>query len=361
MHRRRVLTSRLGEKPQYITVVAENNDDLNNKIVQAYIDSGRISEFLNNQNELPTKNDPTFREYADRWLMLYKKLTLKRTTFIFYKTLLYSHIYHDLGDRKLCSITKDDIQRFLNNHSDLSRKTLVENRHLISQIMKDAIEDGIIEKDPTASRRIVIPSDKVTKRNAIPFEEFADILSNVYKLSLNDRRFMILLMFTGMRRGEVLGLMWEDIDFENHLIHVVRNVTHPNQNQPIIGTTKTSNGKRIVPLDAYVQEVLKPYGEKGFILGGDKPITLRTYNNTWKRISKRIDLHGATPHVLRHSYLTYLAATDIQPKTLQCIAGHSSYSFTMDKYVHAQDEQVVQAGKIFHDLFSSVNPLSNGK
>lgn len=64
-----------------------------------------------------------------------------------------------------------------------------------------------------------------------------------------------MLMFTGMRCGEVLGLRWEDIDTDTGYIHVRRNVTHCNGNQPITGTPKTKSGKRDIPLDDFILEV----------------------------------------------------------------------------------------------------------
>ena len=92
--------------------------------------------------------------------------------------------------------------------------------------------------------------------------------------------------------------------------------------------------------------------ESGFIIGGEAPITMTTYNNTWRRIKKTIDLHGATAHIFRHSYLTYMAGTENDSKTLQTIAGHSTISMTMNRYVHAQPEKTIDAGKKMHNLLA---------
>ncbi len=157
-------------------------------------------------------------------------------------------------------------------------------------------------------------------------------------------------MFTGMRRGEALGLRWEDIDVANNLIHICRSVTHPVGNQPIVGTTKTDNGTRDIPLDPYLLEVLKPMKKNGYIIGDKKPYTMTKFNTTWNRIKKKIDLHGATPHVLRHSYLTYLHAAGASDKTLQTIAGHSQISTTLNIYVHSTKDDVAKAGETMHKV-----------
>lgn len=193
----------------------------------------------------------------------------------------------------------------------------------MGEIFKDAVEDGLIKKDPTASRRIAIPSDKSCAREALPLDQFKEIIASLNRLQPNDRCLLVLLLFTGMRRGEVLGLHWEDIDIEANLIHVRRNVTHAGGNKPVIGSTKTKSGTRDIPLDPFVVEILQPLQKTGFIIGGGQPVTMTVYNNTWTRIKKAIDLHGATAHVFRHSYLTYMAGETTGMKTLQIIAGHS--------------------------------------
>lgn len=146
-------------------------------------------------------------------------------------------------------------------------------------IVKSAMEDEIIQGDPTASKRIVIPSDKVTVRE------------------------------------EALGLRWEDIDVPGGLIHVRRNVTYP-ENQPTIGTPKSRNGFHSVPLDDTLLQCLQPLQETGFIFGRENPLSNQAFRNRWIRIEKVIDLHGATPHILRHSYLTFLAGTGMDIKTV---------------------------------------------
>ena len=70
-----------------------------------------------------------------------------------------------------------------------------------------------------------------------------------------------------------------------------------------------------------------------------------------KRVQNTIDLHGATPHILRHTYLTYLAATGLDVKTLQAIAGHSDIRTTMNRYAHPQKENVIRAGALVDKMF----------
>lgn len=164
---------------------------------------------------------------------------------------------------------------------------------------------------------------------------------------------MALLMFTGMRRGEVLGLRWEDIDYERMLISVQRNVTFPS-NQPVITTPKTQHGVRQIPLDKALIALLdKADDDIGFVIGGNVPITLTSYRNTYARIEKRVNLNGATAHVFRHSYLTLLDEAGVDPKTLQSIAGHGDINTTWNRYVHGRIKAIKDAGDKFAALVNT--------
>ena len=92
-------------------------------------------------------------------------------------------------------------------------------------------------------------------------------------------------------------------------------------------------------------ESIKPLEVAGYIVGGEKPMTLMKYERSIERIERTIDLHGATAHVLRHTYLTLLSNAGIEPKTIQAICGHADIGTTMNRYVHPQQKQVLHAGE----------------
>lgn len=353
-HRQRVMISANDDgTPVYQWVQGNSLNELNDRIVQVYIQSGRIWEFMNQPHSAETpKTSITLKDYVHTWMSAYKKHKLKHSTFATYEKWLNAHILPAFGERSIASISTDDVQHFLNDRREMSGKSLTFMRNLMGEIFKDAMEDGLIEKDPTSSRRLVIPSDKVTERKALPLADFKDILSHLCELLDEERRLLALLMLTGMRRGEVLGLRWEDIDAENGLIHVRRNVTHPQTNQPYIGTPKTKSGMREIPLDPMLLELLAPAKSSGFIIGGEQPVSLTHYTNTWNRIKKAVDLHGATAHVFRHSYLTYAAGESSDIKSIQSIAGHSDIRMTMNRYVHAQPEKLQAVSDKVHTLLA---------
>ena len=131
----------------------------------------------------------------------------------------------------------------------------------------------------------------------------------------------------------MLGLRWQDIDLKNRNNHVIQNVTHKG-NRPVIGTPKTENSKRCLPLTDDLLELLQPTHDIGYVIGGAAPISISAYDYRLDRIRKQINLYNATAHILRHTYLTHLAGAGVDQKTLQYIAGHSKSQTTMNIYVY---------------------------
>lgn len=144
------------------------------------------------------------------------------------------HLFPAFGDMRLDDITVDTLQKFLNDRVNLAKNTVHTMFVLFNEIMDSAFEDRYIQSNPAKSRRITIPSTKKKERQALSPEQLRLIIAQIsQKLTdVTERRLMALLLFTGMRRGEVMGLRWEDIDFERRLIAVNRAVSYTT-NQPI--------------------------------------------------------------------------------------------------------------------------------
>lgn len=287
-----------------------------------------------------------FGPYAMDWLTTYKKPKLRQTTYKTYENQLRKHVLPYFEDTPIECITTLDVQKFFNTKSEMSKSSARQMKIILHEIFAGAIEDGHISKDPTESKRLTLP-DRQTEREALSTNDYADIIRSLPLLNPKDALLLALLMFTGMRRGEVLGLMWDDVD--NEFIHVKRSVTY-NGNQPIIGKTKSKAGIRIIPISPQLRPYLE--GRKdGYVIGeGDSPITESSFDRTWQRIEKTIDLHGATPHVFRHTFLTQLCSTGVTVKTLQAIAGHADIQTTMNRYVHKVNEDILDAGRQFGNL-----------
>ena len=246
--------------PIYKMLSAKNQDEMNVKIVQSFIDSGRIYELLPSSQYVPSaSNNILLKEYAKQWLQ--RKRKLKETTRTFYEKHLENYIIPTLGDKFIQNITPVDVQAMLDKHKRLSAKTLKEMKGVLSQVFHYAISDELVSKNPCSNLDVEIPSTKCTIRQALPIEHYHDIISHLLMLAPSDRRFLALCLFTAMRRGEVLGLRWDDI--YDGMIHVKRNVTHPQRNMPEITTPKTKAGIRSIPIIEPLKAALMPLQKAG--------------------------------------------------------------------------------------------------
>lgn len=339
--------------PIYKKINAHTQPELADNIVLEYIKNGRIWEFMTPQQVEAMQTTPTVKEYAVRWMEVFKKPKLKKTTYVNYSKYINDYIVPSLGDKMLHQITTTDIQQMLLKYQHLSKHTLKEVKAILCQMIEFAREEyTTIGGNPCKSKLLYNPSDKVEERKALSLEDAQDIIKNLHVLKWEDAILLAVPMYTGLRRGEVLGLQWEDVDMDKGTITVQRNVTHPGGNQPVISSPKTEAGKRIVPLGIELKKLFDGNQGQGFILGGDKPVTLTYYRHAWERINKQIDLHGATLHSLRHTYIT-LASSETDIKTLQGVAGHSTVTMTMDKYAHTQTSKVLELGRKMDSIYSS--------
>ena len=136
--------------------------------------------------------------------------------------------------------------------------------------------------------------------------------------------------------------------------HVLDDTFH--NNQLILGDPKSEAGKRSIPLDERLVNILRPHRQlNGFVIGdGLRPVTERTFIRTWQRISRTINLYDATPHVFRHTYLTIAASSGLDIKTLQAIAGHADIKMTMNCYVHKREEKIIEANDLIAGSFTAL-------
>ncbi len=351
IHKTRVIIGNDSEgKPIFKQVYASSVAELNDRVVLEYIKSGRIYDFMPQLKQIKDSKCITFGDYVDRWYRLYKKQKIKPSTEVNYKTIL-NKLLPVFGNQNMNELTVEGFQKFLNDNSGLSKKYLTDMTKFFGMICSDAIEDGYMTVNPAKSRKIAIPSDKVTVREAITKSEFLSILNDIPKLeAVLQRRMLALFCLTGMRRGEAIALQWSDIDWENGIIHIRNNAPFIN-GTAVLGTTKTENGVRDIPIIGNLKELLEPE-QSGYVLHGRKADQLLpqcTFVRNWNSINNQIELFGATPHILRHTFLTLMAGEGIDPKTIQAIAGHGDINITMNRYVHAQTEKIYDAAKRFSE------------
>jgi integrase len=168
---------------------------------------------------------------------------------------------------------------------------------------------------------------------------------------------IVLALSTGLRRGELLALKWEDVDFENKLLYVRRNlVTIRNQEgrtktRNVEQSPKTKTSNRILPLSDELIDLLKEhqrkqeedkttfgegYQDNGFVFCTTKgtPISPRNFSRFVARIAEKAGLKGVSPHTLRHTFATRLAELGVYPTVVQKLLGHATVDVSMEVYSH---------------------------
>ena len=305
------------------------------------------------------KDSPLFSTYAWEWFNTYRKPKLKYNTADMYAGNLSNHVIPFFEGKHVDEISTKDVQAFYNAKKDMSASMNRQFRTLLIGIFDSAFEDGLIEKTPMASTRLTIISKNVKTREPLTPEQITDIQNNLHRLCAEDKTLLALLMYTGMRRGEMLGLRWSDIDFDRKLIHIQRQIT-VHKNRPALSAPKSKAGIRPVPLLPELESILRESLPTDanlmdeYIVSGKTPYSERQYRNRMERILKSINLHGATAHILRHTFCTMAAGhTDI--KTLQTMAGHSKISMTMDRYTHGLDSRVQEQSMNLSGMYNRTN------
>lgn len=286
----------------------------------------------------------TFAEVADEWWGDTLERIAVQTRKGYRPAMLRA--VESLGDIPVKDIKAKDITRFLNTFKGrFAKKTLANQRMIINLILDVAVIDGDIDANPCAS--VKTPSTERNIMHAATSEEEKLIKENV-----DVWLFPFFALMTGMRKGEILALKWEDIDFENNIINVTKSVYHTG-NAPGVKEPKTSAGRRIVPLLSALKEKLLEIPDRcpdAFIFsddGGKTPLRSARFNVLYKQYREKTGLKSSA-HQLRHSFATVAFECGVPIKSVQEILGHRQLSTTMDIYTDFRRRSVDDAAEILN-------------
>jgi len=325
------------------------------------------AEYRRRRHIIDSGGDPfpasmTFSDYAASWLAHGRADGLRPATVERYEALLRDDILPVVGHLELRTIKPAHVRAVMDGMTKrgLSPQTLVHGRAVFGGVMKQAMRDSLVETNPVAA--IKRPKTQRTNK-AIPTP--AQVRAVLEESRGTEMEIPILLAATtGMRRSEVLGLQWADLDLKTHRVRVTRGLQRlPGENGRELGFTglKTERARRTVQLLPRVAERLRRHraeqlerrlmlgeGWQDFDLicenGTGAPVDPDTFSKTFKRLAQAADLDPRTRlHDLRHAVATQLARKGVHPHTVSAILGHSSVAFTLDVYTGDWGEGVAQA------------------
>lgn len=295
------------------------------------------------------KEKLTLDEWYKTWLEEYKKNRVKLGTYTSYEKYYQSVIKSRLGSRNLNDIRGEHIQKMYND--------LVKEGYALSSIkivsavlngcFKQAERNGLIERNPVKLAELPRQTEKKT-RQAMTREQQALFMEYAKESYLY--HFFAVMLRTGMRKGEMQGFKYPDIDRKANVIHVRRTLKYIEHYGYIEDTPKTRTSTRDIPLTAATLEHIdaqrnywgfKVVNMNQYVFCNEKgePLSRGRIQTEIDRIIKRIraaghDFPRITSHVFRHTFATRAIEAGMQPQVLKTILGHSSLAMTMDLYSH---------------------------
>jgi integrase len=289
-------------------------------------------------------------DFMEEWFKDRKK-NVEEETFERDYGLFVNHISKHLSNVEIQKVTPLMAQRLINKLNDeLAASTVRIIYSLLRQTFKRAIHPHkLIKENPMDD--IQLPKRKKSAMNVWDENTIKEFIEKAKDLKIGHRyyRGYVIALLTGMRRGEILGLRWSDVDLENGVLHVNQIVS--SQYTKIKDRTKTEAGTRSISIPKFLIEVLKEqkelideekvkfgkdYKDFGLVICTPKgtPICPKNFYRTFKDVCKKLDLPIIRFHDLRHSHATWLIALNENPKIISERLGHSDIKVTLDTYSH---------------------------
>ncbi len=307
------------------------------KIIPELLYKLNSGEFF--ENEKPKV--PTVSEYAKVSFELHK-FERRESTMVDYNISLKKHIEPYFGDKRLDDIKPSDIAIWQNKLLEKLKPRRVRNiRAVLHTIFEDAIKDEIIEKNP-------ISKVKVPKLNKVEVKTFT--LEEVKKILKESegwlQSFCALGFYTGMRSGELIGLKWEDVDFEKKEIHIRRTIKMGRIEEP-----KTESSIRTID----IIDSLLPYLKYQFIRTGkyNSYVFLnqkgehfydikRVRNTYWKKLLEKLGMKYRPIYQMRHTFATIMIENGEDILWVSNMLGHTDPSMTLTKYAKYRKREKVK-------------------
>jgi integrase len=308
----------------------------------------------------PQRAKLPLQTYTERWLAAQTLAPSSRRT---YETYLRTRIHPALGTRALGSLTPTDIRLFLRGlNEDLSRLTVHHVHGLLSTILRAAVEDGYLTRNPCArtapgkGRRVTIKPRSLEQVQAL-----IDAMPDRYRVAA------VLGAGCGLRVGEVLGLRIQSVRLAEGELAVVEQLQLLPGSPPVLRPPKTASSIRLVPLPRLVADAVVRHLERW--PGEDEDLLLRSrtggcvwpnsFNESvWRVAAKRAGQPDARFHELRHFYASALIRAGESVKTVQAALGHASAVETLETYagLWPDSEQRTRAAVDDLGLRSTVQP-----
>lgn len=320
-----------------------------------------------------------FEDFAEQWFEEYAKLNLRHTSYIRMKQLT-KRVYPAIGHLRLDKITGRHIQQFINDLAlngknfktgeRLSQKTVVHHLSFISDVLGYAIKMDMLSDNPC--RRVTVPKGDKKEKEIYTPEEVEKLFALLETAPLKYRTFFILAIYSGFRRGELLGLEWKDIDWDSSVVSVRRTSNYTSERGVYTDTTKTRKSKRSLKFPTVVMDLLKAHKEEQnkereklgdkwvetdrlFVKWNGEPMNNQTPYGWLKEFCETNDFRFCDIHSMRHFFASALINEGVDAAAVSGALGHSVISTTTSIYCHVFQQAQAKVG----DAIASVLDFSS--
>jgi integrase len=347
-------------KPVYKNVLGKTQAEVKAKLKAAIEESASL--------DVMNAEQYTTGQWMDVWFEDCAKIKVRPSSHQTYRGYIDNHIKPNIGDIPLGKLSSLHLQKLYkkllaggrverieakSQPKGLSAKTVRNINQVISSAMDFAKDQKLISSNPTDGCALPKPEHKEMK--TLPVEQLTSFLREAKESGVFELYYIELA--TGLRRGELLGLKWEDIDLAQGSLRVQRQIARIN-GEVIEAPLKTKNAYRTLPLSAdavgVLQEQRKKSGNSPYVFpsptGG--PISPDSVLHMLHRVLKRAGLSKVRFHDLRHTFATLALQNGVDIKTVSGMLGHYSAGFTLDTYTHVTTSAKKEAANTMGSILS---------
>lgn len=309
----------------------------------------------------------TVEQWMDEWFENVAKIKVRPSSHQTYRGYIDHHVAPNIGKIPLEKLSTMDLQKLYrklmnkgrverieskDQPKGLSAKTVRNINQVISSAMDFAVAQKIISENPC--KAVSLPKVEHKEMQTIPAEQLQAFLTEAKATGVYEMYYIELA--TGLRRGELLGLKWQDIDWKNGIIKVRRQVARVD-GQIVEAPLKTKNSYRAVSISPQAIEVLREQKRKTndayvFPSPNGGPISPDSVNNMLKRVLERAGIPKVRFHDLRHTFATIALQNGVDIKTVSGMLGHFSAGFTLDTYAHVTTSAQKEAAQTMGNVLS---------
>ena len=310
----------------------------------------------------------TVGQWMEVWFEHYAKVKVRPSSHQTYRGYIDNHIKPSIGKIPLEKLTSLELQKLYKKlleggrveriesrkqSKGLSAKTVRNIHQIISSAMKLAQEQKLIASNPAEG--CALPRMGHQEMKTLPVEQLHSFLREAKDSGVFELYYLELA--TGLRRGELLGLKWEDIDLERGDLRVRRQIARIN-GEVVEAPLKTKNAYRTLPLAEDTVSILLEQKKKVagnpwvFPSSTGGPISPDSVLHMLHRVLKRAGLPRIRFHDLRHTFATLALQNGVDVKTVSGMLGHFSAGFTLDTYAHVTTASQRQAAKTMGSVLS---------